>query len=309
MRILPIALILLLAGGVRLSAQVDLEIQIEQEQFLRDEPVPVKVRITNRSGQTLRLGEGNDWINFAVDSLSGGPVERTGTVVTASPFELESAHVATREVNIQPGFDISQTGRYSLSATLRIRQWDKDLSAKPKAFEIVRGARIWEQEVGVPGTTGVPEVRRYALQQANYRKQLKLYVRVSNDTDTYAHQVLPLGTLVSFGRPEAQVDEQSNLHVLFQTGARSFQYVSVTPSGVLTVRQTYDFGNRRPSLRAGETGRIGVFGGIRRLAATDLPPSTDVPATTETNAAPAAVPPPSPDRPPADKDVQPARKK
>jgi hypothetical protein len=273
MRILPIASLLLLAlAAGRVSAQVELELSIGQEQFLRDEPVPVKVRITNLSGQTLHLGEGADWINFTVDVPGRGPVERVVTTVTPSPFDLESAHAATREFNLQPGFDIATPGRYTVSATLRIRQWDKDLSAKAKGFEVVRGAKLWEQEVGLPGNAGAPEVRRFILQQANYRRQLKLYARVSNDTDTYAHQVIPLGPLVAFGRPEAQVDEDSNLHVLFQTGPRAFQYSKLSPSGTLSLRQTYDAGEKRPTLRLSEAGRILVAHGIRRPTQDDIPP-------------------------------------
>jgi hypothetical protein len=255
----------------QVTAQVEAELILEQDLFLRDEPVLVKVRITNRSGQTLRLGEGNDWISFEVDA-NGMPTPRIGEQMVAMPFELASAQVVTREFNVQPWFEISSPGRYSVAATVRLKQWDRQISAKPKLFEVTRGAKLWEQEVGVPTTAGVPETRRFILQQANSRKQLKLYVRVSNEPDNFAFQVLPLGPLVSFGRPEAQVDEQSQLHVLFQTGARSFQYSVITSTGLLTTRQTYDYASNRPMLRLNESGRIVVAGGSRRMAANDLPP-------------------------------------
>ena len=259
------------------QAQVDVEISVAQEQFLRDEPVSVKVRITNRSGQTLHLGEGNDWITFAVEA-NGRPAQHIGEPAIAAPFELVSAHTATREFNVQPWFEMSSPGRYTVSATLRIKQWQREVAGKPKAFEITPGARLWEQSVGLPTSGGVPETRRFILQQANYRKQLKLYVRVSNEPDTFAFQVQPLGPLVSFGQPEAQVDEQSHLHVLFQTGARSFQYAVITPNGELTSRQTYDYSSTRPSLRLNDDGKIVVAGGNRRMAANDLP-AASVPST------------------------------
>lgn len=256
----------------RAHAQVDAELILEPDQFLRDEPIPVKLRITNRSGQTLKLGESNDWVTFNVEITGRGPVERVGQPPMATAFELESAHHATREINLQPWFEVSQPGRYSVSATVRIRQWDREVIARAKPLEIVRGAKLWEQEIGVPTTAGDPEVRRFVLQQANYRKQLKLYLRVCNLTDTFAFKVLALGPVVSFGRPEAQVDAQSNLHVLFQTGARSFLYCEITPGGELKTRQNYEFGAARPSLRLAESGKIVVAGGLRRIAATDLPP-------------------------------------
>ncbi len=273
------------------NAQVDVELELEQEQFLRDEPVPVKVRITNRSGQTLKLGESTDWVKFNVEIPGKGPVERSGQPALATAFELESARQATREINIQPWFELSLPGRYSVSAVVRIRQWDRDLIARAKPFEIVRGAKLWEQEIGVPATTGQPEVRRYVLQQANYRKQLKLYLRISNDSDTYAFNVLQLGSVVSFGRPEAQVDEQSNLHVLFQTGARSFNYCAVDPAGNLLARQSHEYGASRPMLRLSESGKIIVAGGVRRIASSDFPSlALPPPATPSVSVPPSATP-------------------
>jgi hypothetical protein len=275
MRTLPTLLILLFAIATGplplLAAQVDVELIVPQEQFLRDEPVPVKVRVTNRSGQTLRLGDTNDWLTFTVEIPGRGPVERLGQPPVTTPFDLESAHQATREVDIRPWFDLSLTERYTITATVRIRQWNQETVAKAKNFEVVRGAKLWEQEVGVP-SAGQPEVRRYVLQQANYRKQLKLYLRLSNESDTVAFTVLPLGPIVSFGRPEAQIDEASNLHVLFQTGARTFFYSIISPSGTITTRQTFEYTVTRPTLRLNEVGRIIVAGGIRRLATSDLPP-------------------------------------
>jgi hypothetical protein len=80
-----------------------------------------------------------------------------------------------------------------------------------------------------------------------------------------------LGSLVSFSRPEAQIDKESNLHVLFQTGARSFNYSMVSPDGILRVRQTHDYTGTRPALKIND-GRIRVSGGMRRSTSTDLPP-------------------------------------
>lgn len=302
MRTLPISLVLLL-WATRLTAQVDLELVLDQEQFLRDEPIPIKLRITNRSGQTLKLGQSNDWVVFSVELSGRGPAERLLPLEIDGAFELESAHVATREINLRPAFDLSEAARYSVSATLRIKDWDREFTARPKGFEVVRGAKLWEQEIGVPSATGSPEVRRFMLQQATYRTQLRLYARLSNQSDTAAYRVLPLGAVVSFGRPEAQVDDRSNLHVLFQTGARSFLYTVIDPDGQMTTRQTYDYGSLRPSFHVNDAGRIFVSGGIRRLTKSDLPPpSIGIPPAPETGK------PSPPSSPGPDKDGVPARK-
>src|SRR5437762_750331 len=129
-----LTLIVLLAALLRAGAQISVEVQFEQDQFLPNEALMAKVRVVNFSGQT------------------------------------------------RPG-------------------------------------------------GGEPELRRYALLQAAYLKQLTLYARVSDVNEVRVFKVYPIGPMVSFSKPEGQVDKTSNLHVLWQVGARSFQYVVVSPEG------------------------------------------------------------------------------
>jgi hypothetical protein len=285
MRILPLTVLALMASALAAAGQIAVEIVMEQEQFLREESVPVKVRVTNHSGQTLRLGTDNEWLSFAIESLDGTVVSKIADVPVTGEFLLESAHVATRKVDLMPGFDLTQAGRYTVTATVRIKEWNDETASKTKQFEIVRGTKLWEQEFGIPTAAGPPEVRKYVLQQASYRKQLRLYVRLTDVSENKVIRVFPIGPLVSFGRPEAQVDQTSFLHVLFQTGARSFLFQMLSPEGDVVLRQTYDYTTTRPVLRVTEEGRIYVGGGARRPTATDIPAplATDLPASPVTS--------------------------
>ena len=296
MRTLPLTVVVLAAVISHAAAQLSVEIITDQEQFLRDESIQLKVRVTNRSGQTLRLGTDNDWLSFNVDSHEGVAITKLGDVPVRGEFLLESAHVATRLVDLAPSFDLTEPGRYVVTATVRVKDWASEISSKPKRIEVVRGTKIWEQEFGIPVPSGFPEVRRYILQQAQYQKQLRLYLRIADANDQTVFKVQPLGTLVSFSRPEAQVDQNSDLNVIFQNGARSFSFLVVRPDGNITLRQTYDYTSTRPSLRANDEGRIYVSGGVRRYTAGDiptpLPPPTNVVDAVITNipAAPTNTP-------------------
>jgi hypothetical protein len=263
----------LIASTFAALAQISVEVLTDQDQFLREEPLPVKVRLTNRSGQTLQLGHDNQWLSFAIESLDDVVVSKVGEIPVTGEFALESAQVATRQVDLIPGFDLTEAGRYKVTATVRIKAWNVEVASKPKAFEIVRGTRLWAQEFGIPTATGAPEARKYTLQQANYRKQLKLYLRLTDVDETHVFRVFPIGPLVSFSRPEAQVDRASYLHVLFQTGARSFLFQVINPDGDVVLRQTYDYTATRPVLRANDEGRIYVAGGARRITSSDVPTS------------------------------------
>ena len=269
---------LLAASLASAGAQVTVEVMQKQDQFLPGESLPTAVRITNRSGQTLRLGAEEDWLTFAIEPRAGGVVPKTGEAPVAGEFTLGSSKMATKRVDLAPYFSITEPGRYSIIATLRIKNWDHDIASPPRDFDVIEGAKLWEQAVGVPnsaGTNAAPEVRKYILQQANYLKgRIGLFLRVTDSAGGKTFRVFPIGSMVSFSRPEAQIDKSSNLHVLYLNGAHTFSYTVFNPAGDLITRETYDMpNNAHLHLKTGEDSTISVAGGVRRVTATDLPVS------------------------------------
>src|SRR5258708_3232921 len=201
-------------------AQVQVEVTLEQEQFLQGESVPVAVRIINRSGQTLTLGKDADWLTFSVESREGFVVAKLGDAPVAGEFTLDSSKVGIKRVDLQPWFGLSLPGRYEIVATVRIKEWGEQRASPAKAFNIIHGAFLWEREFGVPQPDGAknaaPDVRKYVLQQANYLKgQLRLYLSLTDGSGARVFRVVPVGTMVSFSRPEAQLDKASDLHLLY----------------------------------------------------------------------------------------------
>ncbi len=269
----------LLAALPQAPAQVTLEITQDQDQFLPGEAIPAAVRITNRSGQILRLGVEDDWLTFSVESRDQEIVPKTGDVPVTGEVLLPSSKVLIKHVDLAPYFSATIPGGYSVTATVRIQGWNRAITSPPRRFNIIEGAKIWEQEVGVPpppgATNSMPEVRKYVLQQARYLKnQLRLYLRLTDASGAKVFRVFPIGPLVSFGRPDPQVDSSSNLHLLYQDRPRSYNYTVFNTDGQLMVRQTYDYVNTRPRLHPEADGRITVTGGTRRVTARDLPAPT-----------------------------------
>jgi len=287
MKILSLLLAILCAPLSHLFAQVTAEVVLDQEQFLVGEALPVAVRITNRSGQTLRLGNDPDWLTFSIESRDGFIVVKLSDAPVLGKFELESGQVATRRVDLEPHFALGRISRYQIIATVRLKDWKTQITTKPKSFDIINGAKIWSQNFGVPtpaGTpAGPPEVRRYSLEQANYlRSQLRLYLRLTNADESRVLKVFPLGAMVSVGTPEHQIDKESRLHVLYRNGPRSFSYLVVNPDGDMILRQTHDFAASQPRLQLDEEGNVVVAGGVRRNTNSDFPEpkpiETDPPA-------------------------------
>ena len=260
-------------------AQVTVEVTQEQDQFLPGEAIPTAVRITNHSGQTLRLGADDDWLSFSVESHDREIVPKTGDVPVKGEFLLPSSKVATKRVDLAPYFSATLPGAYTVIATVRIKEWNNEFTSPPKKFDVIEGAKLFEQEVGLPeppgSTNATPEIRKYILQQAHYLKsQLRLYLRVTDGSGAKVFRVFPVGPMVSFGRPEPQVDRFSNLHLLYQDKPRSFDYTVFDPDGRVICHQTYDYLTTRPRLQPDGDGRVSVKGGTRRVTAEDVPAPT-----------------------------------
>src|SRR5690349_7268742 len=92
--------VILLGIASTASAQISVELLLDQDQFLRDENLPVKVRIINRSGQTLRFGPEMDWLAFNVETREGKVVPANDDLARGEAFTLESSMVATRSLDL-----------------------------------------------------------------------------------------------------------------------------------------------------------------------------------------------------------------
>jgi len=278
MKRVTVFFLLLFTAASRLSAQVTAQVVLDQEHFLGGEKLTVPVRITNRSGQTLHLGAEPDWLTFSIESRDGFIVTKNGDAPVTGPFQLESGEVGTRRVDITPYFTLNRIGRYQIVATVRLKQWGTQITTKPASFDIINGAKLWEQNFGVPlantNATSPPEVRRYTLEEANYlRTQLRLYLRLTDGEGGRIFKVFPIGPMVSFSEPDHQIDKESKLHVFYQNGARSFNYTVVNPDGDVVLRQTYEISGTRPRLKLNEQGDVVVVGGARRISTSDVPES------------------------------------
>lgn len=268
------ALAVALAGS--LSAQVIVEVVLEQNQFIPNETIPVKARVVNHSGQTIQFGS-EDWLSYSVEARDGVEVIKSGEPPQPHGFDLKSSETATTpRTDLAPYFSVTKPGRYAVTATVRVKDWDRALVSKPKYFDVVRGQIIWEQDFGVPQSAtnhDAPEVRKYQLQQATMSRAMRLYVRLTDAGETKTFRVAPIGPMISFSDPQTRIDQASNLHLLYQEGARLYSYTVFTPDGDLIVRQTYGYGGSSPHLIVDDAGKVGVVGGVRRSEDNDIPPS------------------------------------
>lgn len=257
------------------NAQVTVDVTLDQEQFLPGETLRASVHVTNHSGQTLHLGDDDGWLTFYVESQDGSVVTKKSDPPVKGEFDLDTQLVATKHVDLAPYFQLARPGSYKVTATVHIKDWNKDITSEPKAFDVIQGAELWTQIFGMPDSSlsnQPPRVRKYSLVQANYlRDQLRLYVEVTDESAGSIVKVRSLGPMISFSQPEAQLDRVSNLHVLCQSGASFFTYTILSPDGEVVRREVYDYVSTHPRLAEDDSGNISVLGGVRRLEPDEMP--------------------------------------
>ena len=124
--ILPLAR----AQGVGVFATLSLE----EKQLLPDEKMRLKLTIENRSGRDLNLGTTNDWLTFIVLGERNTPVAPLGEdhVYIEGETNVPEGESASREFNLTPYFDFKQPGRYTVKASIKIPQWQKEVAAQER---------------------------------------------------------------------------------------------------------------------------------------------------------------------------------
>ena len=268
-------LMVVLGSAASSSAQVNATLEIDKSRLLPRETFVARLKIVNFSGQTLVFGEDNNWLQFEIET-------ETGEVVTpiAEPpkvegrFTVESSIRATKQIDLAPYYALEKAGNYKLIAKVYVKQWKRSLPVKPVKFTVSNGSILWHRTFGLPvkegEPAGQPKQRRYVLQQAKNLRMMTLYARVDDGPGARVHRVFPVCPMVAFNDPTAQVDPTGNLHILCQSGARTYNYTVLDPDGKIKIRHHYQIVGSRPRLNF-KDGKIHVAGGLKLLRPDDIP--------------------------------------
>lgn len=248
----------------------------ERSQYLMQEPMVILVRVFNYSGESLVLGRDADWISFSVEPLANKTIVRqTSEPNLSHPFVLDNGLMATKRIDLTPHFDISQPGRYKITAVVKMAQYG-EVAAEPLLVDVVGGTVLWDHEFGVPAAaSGAPEVRRYQILQARQQDVQHLYVKVTDTYNSKTYGISALGQMVITHQPVQQIDRNNRLHVLHRSGRSYFTYTMVDYDGRVLMRLRYDQDGPPPVLRVTDGGDVLVSGGVRTKSPYDIDPLAD----------------------------------
>ena len=278
-------LIILLIGVGALAtntlAQLTVQIRLPRPTLLVCESIPVTVNIQNYSGHPIQLADDGDsrWLKFEVTDGSGSAIPVTGTLTASAPVIIEPGKAVTQTIDLLPLFAIRSRGLYKVQASVHSPAGSAVSTVLD--FRLMQGREIWTQTVGLPGSRD--EYRNYALVTRRDGNVELLFAAVREDAAQATYSLVPFGELLPTDKPQARLDKQGHLHVLFQNGARSFGYVHIDPAAKVQALAAYSNFDTWPELTE-KDGVISVVGGEQTypksehiMTADELNPPTPAP--------------------------------
>lgn len=254
-----------LAGLLTLAtsglAQFDIQVRMDRDTYLLYEAVPVSVAIRNYSGRLVTVNTHEEsWLEFLITDEAGSVVRPVKSLRLDEPLVIGPGQTVVQTFDILPAYELRQRGTYRLRA--RMNQAGQVRLSSPVPFTILQGREIWHQIAGLPpGPDGRDEYRLYSLVARQAPDGVMLYVGVQDQEKQLVYGMLPLGVLVPVDEPQAQIDKDGRLHVLFQTRPRLFGYVCVDGQAKIVETAIYSDLLSKPQLAVSAERTVSVVGG------------------------------------------------
>ncbi len=265
MRLPVIFLCLLCLTASAAHAQIQVELKFKRLQYVAYEPVIATVRITNLAGRDIDLRDenGQSWFGFEVSAREGRVVAPIRSDNEA-PLRIEAGQTVTRKVNLTPRFSVNELGPYHVRAHVFFADLNKFFYSQTRVFQVGDARPIWQRTVGVPeGQPGAGETRTFSLLSNRFPDHTTLYVRVEDKSTGAVYNTFPLGRVIAFDEPQAELDRGNELHVLHCAAPRAWAYSRIGLNGNLLARSTFMETKSRPRLQRAADGAIAVRGGLR----------------------------------------------
>jgi hypothetical protein len=247
------------------SAQIEVQLSFDKEQYLLYEPIEAKVKLLTLSDPVnlSRPGEKTPWLDFFVTTQEDEEVDHTDRAWIPPRMILMQNQVKTVAVNLIPLFQIREPGGYKASAQITFN--GKQINSSAVKFTIVSGTSIWKQRYTAPADPADPakklRPRLYSLLIHRNLSGHMTYARIQNVEEEKVYCTTPLGSIVNYGDPKAKIDSKGNFHVFHQSGTRIFNYTRFSPLGTRLSTRWFSNLSSPPSMATLEDGEIEIIGG------------------------------------------------
>lgn len=238
-------------------AQLNVDLQLNRRQFIPHEPIPLAVRLTNRAGKELLLhgDTRRSWLNVMVSDQRGNPI------APYRPLSFQAAKVpvgrsVAKQLDLNTLFPLHSFGKYTVYTVITLPTGETFQSGR-KVFDITKGRTIYEQRVGLGGKARDYRLISFAPGRTSY-----LYFQAELVEERRVVLTYPIGELLQHRKPEATVDKDGRLNVLYLGAPDRYMHVLIDSRGKVAKRTQYKRGpSGDPRLIAFANGEVKVAGG------------------------------------------------
>jgi hypothetical protein len=253
-------LLLFGAGLTPAWAQLQVGLTLPRSMFIRYEPLLTTISITNLSGRPLLLADsdGSPWFAFQIQNENGRPIPARMSGYSKDPVAIGAGETLRRTVNLTPLYALDDFGRYSIRVSVFDASAGRHFSSQSTNFEITEGRTLWQEMVGHPDDGSQRLITLLAHRLPN---STAAYLRIQDPKNGRVFCTHRLGSLVTYGRPEVQLDANNEVHILQMRAPRTFIYSHIGLNGEIRQRMAYEQTSTKPSLQRGSQGEVAVVGG------------------------------------------------
>jgi len=258
-----------------LFAQLAMSLKLNGESYIRYEKIYAKLTIKNQSGQTIVFGTNEKLqgkITFQIDTMRGEAPRK----IQEPEFEikdtlLQAGDKTSLSIPLTKYFEFPNAGRYRVKAIVSHSQLPKAYETEPVEFNIVNGDVVWTTSAGVPlDDEGTIDKRKYSI--ISYFDGNSKILCLLVDDEKHIYGLTKIGFDIGTVKPECEVDNLSNLHMLIQNSASVFSYFVYDINCRLEDKEVYkriDEYTTPHLFKDEKTGRINVIGGILAVEGQD----------------------------------------
>lgn len=257
--------LVLLATIAPAHAQIEVNLQIKRNEWIRHEPLEATVVITNNAGHDIRLEdtENHPWFSFEVikDNI---PVPPYQADYHLEPLVISQGENLKRTVNIANLYAVNEYGSYSVRAAIYFSELKKYFVSEPFKVEITDGRTLWTKSAGVPDTTeGQGGYRSFSTMSFQRPDGLYLYARVENQDTKSTLATYPLGRMASGTEPTAMLGGDNTLYVFHLSSPNTYLLSKIGVNGEWLSQSKWNAPKSRATIRKKPDGSMVVVGANR----------------------------------------------
>ena len=257
------ALLVALVLPLSANAQLSVQLSMERDTLLLYESIPVVASVRNFSGRTIELGDQGEtpWLAFLINDEASATISQVGKRPVFAGVKIPPGQVVSQTCNLLPCYDLRQRGTFTIRAV--VDNGGVRALSSPVTFTIMNGREIWKQTIGLPVATGETNegYRTYSLIMRHAGRADMLYVGVQDEPHELIYGMIPLGSSLALGEPNAKIDAAGHAHVLYRSGPRSYSYAEIDPEAKVLKLFVYSDLLSVPRLATSEDGSVAVLGG------------------------------------------------